>query len=580
MLLLLLLLLFLTTAGIQGVSGRFHRHCYSTPRHLSPRGHQQQQAHWLALPQPAAAVAAATISRAHRGGGGSSGSRWFPALESSAREEENEQQHESQDDDSNNTSSIAAGGDAASPLRCDEVWPSATTIATLRVTGGALEEQPSSMAPEEMFDVLTTAEEDIIPDATVLHPTTAAGEKNDGQHSKNHAAFFQKHRSKNSQPAAHGAASTAPTRPVLPKGLLRALGAALLAVFGQRAMYYNSSSNGKLISFGSLYAWALAGSSLGFYLFLYFISLGYALGIFLPVGAALIRYLMRSSASAISVGSVLHATLLLLWGARLLVFLVWREYYSWPALHAKIVQVNRRQQSDDNRSPIVWYQKVLCWLFYSFLYVCMMSPCWFRLESDYAAAAAAAAPPPTTTRRKTGGQIVSTTGILLQMAGLMVESIADWQKSTFKAQKQHRWEWCRTGLWQYSTHPNYAGEWIFWLGTVGAALPAMFRESSPAAVRLVQLVVVLIGFGFISTVLAGATHKLGMKQMQKYGGTDNPEYMQFREETGVFGPRALWKWRRRTEMEEELENTRGIEQVGNGMEEPQVAASEEPALLL
>ena len=470
------------------------------------------------------------------------------------------------------------------------VWPSATTTTAtlLSVTGGAREEEPS--AAEEIYDVLTTAEEDIIPDATVLHPTTtAAGENNDdGQHSKKNAAFFQKHRRSSSRPAAppimDGAASTLTTRPVLPKGLLRALGAALLAVFGQGAMYYNSSSssNGsKLISFGSLYACALVGSSLGFYLFLYFISLGYALGIFLPVAAALIRYLMMSSTS-IAVGSVLHATLLLLWAARLLVFLVWREYYSWPALHAKIVQVNQRQQqqqSDDNnnnRSPILWYQKVLCWLFYSFLYVCMMSPCWFRLESDYAAATAAA----TTTSRKTGGQIVSTTGILLQMAGLVVESVADWQKSTFKAQPQHRWEWCRTGLWQYSTHPNYAGEWIFWLGTVGAALPAMFRESSPAAVRLVQLVVVLIGFGFISTVLAGATHKLGVKQMQKYGGTDNPEYMQFREETGVFGPHALWKWRRRTQMEEELETTRGIDQViGNGTEEPQVAASEEPALL-
>ena len=51
------------------------------------------------------------------------------------------------------------------------------------------------------------------------------------------------------------------------------------------------------MSFGSLYALALVGSSVGFYLFLYFISIGYALGIALPLAVALARYCSKSPIS-------------------------------------------------------------------------------------------------------------------------------------------------------------------------------------------------------------------------------------------------------------------------------------------
>jgi hypothetical protein len=46
----------------------------------------------------------------------------------------------------------------------------------------------------------------------------------------------------------------------------------------------------KGISFLSLYAISLLGASCGFYLFLYFITIGYALGISLPLAAALYVY--------------------------------------------------------------------------------------------------------------------------------------------------------------------------------------------------------------------------------------------------------------------------------------------------
>jgi hypothetical protein len=49
----------------------------------------------------------------------------------------------------------------------------------------------------------------------------------------------------------------------------------------------------KGVSFLSLYTLSLLGASCGFYLFLYFISIGYALGVTLPLIAALYLYNVR-----------------------------------------------------------------------------------------------------------------------------------------------------------------------------------------------------------------------------------------------------------------------------------------------
>jgi steroid 5-alpha reductase family enzyme len=280
-------------------------------------------------------------------------------------------------------------------------------------------------------------------------------------------------------------------------------------VFGAR------HGSDRLMSFAGLYVWALVGSSVGFYLFLYFISIGHALGILFPVAATLVRYLRH--AKSISVPSVVHSVLVLAWAVRLLVFLLWREYFSWPALHAKILRVNA-----------ALHQKMICWFLYSFLYVCMLAPCWFRLESNVAAAVAATG----AVVRSSRVGLTTAVGIALQVLGLLLESVADWQKSRFKA--LHRMEWCNTGLWKYSTHPNYAGEWLFWLGAVTASMPAILRSSS-AAVALVKGLVVLIGFLFLTTILAGATQALEQRHRDKYGL--NPEFCEFVARTGVFGPR-------------------------------------------
>ncbi len=55
----------------------------------------------------------------------------------------------------------------------------------------------------------------------------------------------------------------------------------------------------------------------------------------------------------------------------------------------------------------------------------------------------------------------------LALAGILIESLADYQKSQFKKQQKlslSQGEFIRIGLWKNSRHPNYFGEIVFWFG--------------------------------------------------------------------------------------------------------------------
>ncbi len=60
--------------------------------------------------------------------------------------------------------------------------------------------------------------------------------------------------------------------------------------------------------------------------------------------------------------------------------------------------------------------------------------------------------------------------VAVWLAGLAVESVADRQLHRFKQDPRNRGQVCQEGLWRYSRHPNYFGEWLMW---VAFAIPAL-----------------------------------------------------------------------------------------------------------
>lgn len=65
----------------------------------------------------------------------------------------------------------------------------------------------------------------------------------------------------------------------------------------------------------------------------------------------------------------------------------------------------------------------------------------------------------------TGLNISMLVGFIVWLTGLIIESIADYQKMNFFKVNDHKKCWINTGLWYYSRHPNYFGEIMVWLGT-------------------------------------------------------------------------------------------------------------------
>jgi steroid 5-alpha reductase family enzyme len=55
-------------------------------------------------------------------------------------------------------------------------------------------------------------------------------------------------------------------------------------------------------------------------------------------------------------------------------------------------------------------------------------------------------------------------GAALWAIGLAFESIGDWQLTRFKANPDSRGKVLDTGLWRYTRHPNYFGDFLVWWG--------------------------------------------------------------------------------------------------------------------
>jgi steroid 5-alpha reductase family enzyme len=63
-------------------------------------------------------------------------------------------------------------------------------------------------------------------------------------------------------------------------------------------------------------------------------------------------------------------------------------------------------------------------------------------------------------------------GILVWLAGIAGEALADSQLKKFKSDSANKGKVCDIGLWGYSRHPNYFFEWLVWVGYFLFALSA------------------------------------------------------------------------------------------------------------
>jgi steroid 5-alpha reductase family enzyme len=64
-------------------------------------------------------------------------------------------------------------------------------------------------------------------------------------------------------------------------------------------------------------------------------------------------------------------------------------------------------------------------------------------------------------------------GLLVWIAGFIIEVVADEQKRRFKLNSNNKGAFISSGLWSYSRHPNYLGEILLWIGMAIISLPVL-----------------------------------------------------------------------------------------------------------
>jgi len=243
-----------------------------------------------------------------------------------------------------------------------------------------------------------------------------------------------------------------------------------------------------------LFAAAMAISSIGFYKYVYFISLGYGFSI---AGLGLLMLLLFRN--SLSIGTVLTCLLFVVYGCRLGGYLLVRELKSAAYRGAMKTEIK-------DGSTMGFGVKCAIWVTCAALYVLQVLPVFYRLSNG----------------KGTDGVCIA--GACVMLFGIVFESAADWQKS--KAKRVNPKRFCDTGLFQIVRCPNYLGELIFWTGVLISGINVLTGAG--------QWCMALLGyFGIVYVMFSGA-RRLEVRQNKNYGM--DPEYQAYVKSTPILLP--------------------------------------------
>ncbi|MCU1369123.1 MAG: putative rane protein [Ilumatobacteraceae bacterium] len=113
-------------------------------------------------------------------------------------------------------------------------------------------------------------------------------------------------------------------------------------------------------------------------------------------------------------------------------------------------------------------------------------------------------------------------GIAVWTVGLLFESVGDAQLTAFKAKPENKGRVMAGGLWRYTRHPNYFGDFCVWWGVFLIA-----AETVPGRFGIIGPIV-------MSTLLIRVS---GVAMLEKTIGKRRPGYADYIERTSAFFPR-------------------------------------------
>jgi len=236
---------------------------------------------------------------------------------------------------------------------------------------------------------------------------------------------------------------------------------------------------------------------IGFRRTVWFISIGYTASI---VACSIFFLFYRHS--DFKLFNYLQVLLLITWGGRLGYYIIKRESDSNYNSSVK--------DETDNSQQLSLIVKTGIWVSVSLLYVCMFSPAVFTLNV-YAGSYLAM-------------KITAYSGLLIMAAGVVIEAIADRQKSGFK--KNNPKSFCNVGLYEWVRCPNYLGEILVWTGSYVCAVPFFGSWW--------QWLVSSIGLLCIVLIMMGSAKRLEKKQSFSYG--KNSDFQKYERSVPILFP--------------------------------------------
>lgn len=248
---------------------------------------------------------------------------------------------------------------------------------------------------------------------------------------------------------------------------------------------------------GIFFLVALVVCLVGFYKYVYFLSIGYGFAV-LGIGVTM-AIMGAMGIFNMSLPHYILCVLFVVYGFRLSGFLLIREIKN-----ASYRKTLKEATGEESAMPI--FVKVAIWVCVAALYVAQTSPVFFRVYN--------------------GGEVSGFTwaGILICIAGIVLETIADNQKS---AQKKARPNMVATqGLYKMCRCPNYFGEIIFWTG--------IFVSSLDILSGVGQWLMAVISYICIVFIMFNGAQRLEKRQMARYG--NNKEYNDYANKTPIIIP--------------------------------------------
>lgn len=234
--------------------------------------------------------------------------------------------------------------------------------------------------------------------------------------------------------------------------------------------------------------------AIGFYKYVYFLSIGYGFAV-AGLGIA-IAVLFHTQMQPVH---YLQCLVFLLYGIRLSGFLLYREIKN--AAYRKTLS----NVTDSESSMSVWI-KAAIWLSVAVLYVAQVSPVFYRQYN------------------RATDSVLPWIGVFISGAALWIETLADHQKTAQKATNPNMV--ATKGLYQIVRCPNYLGEILFWTGVTVSGLTALQGWG--------QWVMAISAYVCIVAIMFNGAQRLEKRQDNRYGSL--PEYRAYADHTPILLP--------------------------------------------